>query len=286
MPNLALLDVALKMYGNRLVPMLHKLMVDRKVSCHNGAGYVDYTIQQFVHDWTNGGKQFCENKWRTDAFSPTKPQVAGERDFYAQFDDDEDTEVELFHGQHEWIPTNMLGYVVEHALLTHGDARWLVLADALRTPTTIIVVHPGVAHYASSAADPFGMTGHVEAVFLKGPSRFVGRTKGQSTFHDGLRSILRTHLTAQVSDPHGFVAALKTYIGATFWLGDIISAAAAVRMDPQKFAMTACPYYYKVSSGVCGPWGSTMGDMAIRLQQEWAVQEQIIANIGRAIQHC
>lgn len=281
----SLLETALKMNGNRLVPMLRKLAVEAKVSCLSGGKYVDYTIQQFVDDWDNGGKQFCETKWRTDAFSLTRPKVPGNSDFYAIFDDDEEDEPELFHGEHEWIPTNMLGYVVENGLLRHNSLTWLVLADALRTPTASVVVHPSYARYPSSGGDPFGLTGHVEAIFIQQAGGYKGRTKAQKKFHDDLRGILKTHLSKSVSDPGGYVSALQQYIAATFWQGDIVSVAAEYKISVAAFSASSCPYFYKSASGVYGRWGATMGGMAEKLRGDWINYNKILENVGRLVKY-
>jgi hypothetical protein len=81
-----------------------------------------YTAEAFVNEWNSGGKKFLEDYWRDSANTPTK--TLSKEDKAALGDamdatdeedlaDEADNSRELFHGKHEWIPTNYLGYVVE-----------------------------------------------------------------------------------------------------------------------------------------------------------------------------
>jgi len=281
------LEEALSLNGNNITALLkHFRDGDFSYRRPNG-GRATYSRDAFVEDWKNGGKQKCETKWRDEAFAKTKPQVIDEdlADFYDELEDVADSD-ELISGKHEWIPTNMLGYVVEHSFVKRQNMRWFYLAEVLRVPTNIVVIHPKFAKYAGQG--DFGISGHVEAVFIKQKSKKSGyqsRTKGQPGFHEMLRKILRAHLNETTDDIAGFAGSLAKFMKASCWLGNdcLDEVAATCNMTRTVFCAAPCPYFYKSGSGQYTSWGKTMQDMSSRLQQEWQVSFQYLEKIFNSV---
>lgn len=270
--------------ANRNAVRLLMLLLDRGVDLGNGR---TYTGQDFVREWKQGGKEFLEGQWRDTANVPTR-SAQSLRETSALFDDGDADPVEwteMMQGKHEWIPTNMLGYVVEQSLLLGGDIRWAFLADTLRIPTRLVVIHPRKMRHPT-AENPLGIHGHVGAVYVQAKTRsWRQQTKSQGPFHDELRDLLRTHLSAARNDLDGFVRALHEHVADWYWRGDVHAAAVACGMTPAEFAAAPCPYAYNSGAATYASWGRTMGDMARTLQEEWKTWDAIIDNSHAAARH-
>jgi hypothetical protein len=194
----------------------------------------DFTGETFVAEFPQGGKDHIEDMWRVASKTATghsAPTVEYEGES-SSADRDNMYEKELFHGQHEWIPTNMVGYVVEWAM-AKKEIRWLQLADMLRTPTKNVILKPVNGKLS---------TGHVGALYVeRSGQKPRALTKGQAGFHDGLRNILYTHLGQAANSIAGFEKDLLDYIEKTFWDGTELHG--------------SCPYYYPGKQGYAA-WGA------------------------------
>jgi hypothetical protein len=259
--------------GQNVVNLLSKLQKGG-IDLQGGS---TYTAQQFAADWDSGGKQFLEAYWRDSANTTVHSSTAAE--LRAVLGDEElgdqeaqDLNRELFQGKHEWIPTNYLGYVVEWSIGKYNDIRWVYLAEVLRIPTRLVVIHPRKLRASGGANDPLGLQGHVGAVYLKsGRSGYSQRTKGQGPFHDELRDLVKASLSATSNDPSRYYRALTEHITAWYWTGDLGSAAVACGMTATALAALPCPYYFNSGQSQYESWGPTMGDMASRLSEGWAI---------------
>jgi hypothetical protein len=236
-----------------------------------------YTGQDFVREWTQGGKKFLEDHWRDTANTATRTRLtqAAQDEFWeGQYEADDVTDAchqwaERWQGKHEWIPTNMLGYVVEQSLLHTGDVRWVFLAEVLRIPTRLVVVHPRKFRHPTTA-NPIGIHGHIGAVYVRDSAgAYKQQIKQQAIFHNALRELIRAHLSAARNDIDGYVRGLQDHITDWYWRGDIQGAADACGTTATAFASTPCPYFYNSDVATYSSWGPTLGDMARTLHEEW-----------------
>jgi hypothetical protein len=289
--SIDVLNLALAMNGNSVTALLVKLFKDGQYHCVNakGKGPV-YFLQDFIVDWKKGGKEVCERHWRDKANTNARPLMK-DADLDSEFDflgsdqeDKEEAKKELISGKHEWIPTNMLAYVIENAV-THNNITWLYLAEILRIETNVVVIHPQTTEiYKAGSNDGFGLSGHVEAIFLPvGNGRYRGRTKGQPKFHEELRNILRRHLSPYHSNPDSYMSMLKTHIGKWYWQGD--ASIVKYYNYGAKFSNLPCPYFYKSDRGKYTSWGTTMGEMGNRLSIAWAKQWELLKNWEATIKY-
>jgi hypothetical protein len=241
-----------------------------------------YTSEQFVKEWPAGGKKFLETHWRDTANVAVHPSSAADRAEMAALGmDDEgidDVNREVFQGKHEWIPTNFLGYVVEWAIAKHNDIRWIYLAEVLRIPTRLVVIHPRKVRESAGSGDPIGLHGHIGAVYLKTKGSYGQRIKAQAVFHDELRDMVKECLSVTRNEPAKFTKDLEGHIKDWYWTGDIASAATACQLTATDFAKLPCPYYFNSGRSEYESWGATMGDMARSLAEGWANWTRINQN--------
>jgi hypothetical protein len=222
------------------------------------------TSTAFFEEWTRGGKQQFETLWRDHAGARTGHMIPKEDLDPSADEGDDDPEYvdERFTGKHEWIPTNMVGYVIEHAsrLSDLPAITWLQLAEVLRTPTRWVIHKP----YPSGER----LTGHVGALYKNGKAL----TKGQKAFHDDLRQILRENLTNSKSDPESFCAQLIQYIETNCWQGTAVTGF----KDSD-----ACPYSYNDSGQV--RWGLTVEEMRKAVHDNVPFQIDILKNVSKQV---
>lgn len=252
-----------------------------------GAGST-YTVGDFSRDFNPKGKKLVEGYWRDPANTPTGHDIRTVEEVEGDEEPDEDSSREMWQGKHEWIPTNMLSYVVEHAF-NHNNMKWLYLVEVLRTPTRLVILNPAKGGYARSpmSADvhkKFGLSGHVGALYIeKTKGKFSALTKNQAKFHDELRGILKNHLSSKTDDPDGFVRDLFFHVGDWYWQGDTTAIAAHYSMSQAAFEQTPCPYYLLTGVKEYTSWGATMGDMAQTLKQEWAISNELLSHQIKAL---
>lgn len=239
-----------------------------------------YSGQHFVSDWSRGGKQYIEGKWRDAANTPTGhlfPSDDGEGNI--SYDEEN---IEEYRGKHEWVPTNMLAYVLENAI-THGHPEWLLLAEALRSATRNVIFKPSLVSYTRNSNNPYGLSGHVGAIYVEYGGRPHRKFKGQGGFHDGLRNILRTHLNPSTSDISAYCTDLENFIGTHCWLGDMGELANFLNTTVDGLQQLPCPYGYLSGVNQCSSWGSSMFDMANNVKAAWdSLESPLLTNNFRA----
>jgi hypothetical protein len=230
-----------------------------------------YTPDEFAEEWPLGGKKYLERFWRDPANKPTGH-------FYSGEDAEDDTVRELWQGKHEWIPTDMLGYIIENGCLIHHDIKWVYLAEVLRTPTRYVVVKPSKLN-RPEGANPMGFVGHVGALYVSKGSERQALFKGQSTFHDVLREIIKDSLSPAKNAIDTYCRELKRHITDWYWQGDLFSASTFYGgTNPQDFSRLRCPYLYLSGTSQYTSWGDDMGQMARTLAQGWTLWNQVMAN--------
>ncbi|MFF1509273.1 hypothetical protein [Streptomyces sp. NPDC058326] len=134
-------------------------------------------------------------------------------------------------GQHEWIPVNRIGDVLEHAveLARQGDVlrglHWIRSMHILRTPTNW-VVYSFVPEGAGAGYEPkkepktpSEVRVHSGGGSVVGEPKRPAGTVGQAAFHDALRERARVAFGDRHS-PREFVAALRAALRSHFvWDG-------------------------------------------------------------------
>jgi hypothetical protein len=246
-----------------LISLLVKLIGGKTISLASGNSF---GINEFAKEWSSGGKMAVESDWRDTANVQTghsAPVLDYDPEYSETGDGDDQYEIEFRSGKHEWIPTNMLGYVIEMAV-KHNDAelarKWLGLAEVLRTPTRYVMLKP---------AGKGVLSGHVGALYLQSQNgKFKQLTKGQAGFHDELRAILKNNLSATRSNPDNYRKELLEFIQKRFWLGE-----SSIWIDDS----ASCPYFYNSPSGSTS-WGATMGVMRKALADAWGTEMQSLEN--------
>jgi len=231
----------------------------------------NYTGQDFSNDWSNnGGKKWLEQAWRDKANCTT-----GHNNVEAV--DDESDEIvysgaEIYQGKHEWIPTDILGYVVEKCYL-HKDSTFVALAEVLRTPTRAVVFKPNLYVYAKTPKNPLGLAGHVMSVMVKySDGTYHSKHKKQAAFHDCLRKCLKANLNDHKYDVRTFWANLQDIINQWVWKGSLADLG-----NIDNNADCSC-YNYNSSKSGYDNWGNTMGEWATKLNNDWANEDQILEN--------
>ena len=261
------LQIALSLCQSNVVNLLVKLY-GGGVRLPDGS---IYTPSEFAEEWEVGGKKILERYWRDPANKPTGHLYSGE-------DADQDTLREMWQGKHEWIPTDMLGYVIENACLFHGDIRWVYLAEVLRTPTRYVIVKPSKLKRPEKI-NPMGLTGHVGALYVPTGGNKKPLFKGQATFHDALRAILKRCLSSATNRIDSYVLELKSHIKDWYWQGDLVSVAAFCGgTSLHQFSQLPCPYLYLSGSSQYTRWGDNMEQMARSLAEGWALWNQVMSN--------
>jgi len=151
-------------------------------------------------------------------------------------------------GQHEWLPTNYIGEVIDRARRENdGDraknaGRWIVFQTTFRSDTRILFFDPDSAYsrVVNGLRDPLPphdrredterdykvLQGHVGAVYAPvGSDGYVDKvqaqTVGQGRWHDGLRDIFTRNAGAAttLSGITTIMDDVATYADETLWHG-------------------------------------------------------------------
>ena len=165
------------------------------------------------------------------------------------------------NAEHEWMPSNYIGRVVDRArAATTAEemavaTKWIDFAHAWRTRTTYLVTAPDKSQYARNvdeARDPATgntatgrhtvLQGHAGAVYApvedggyRADMKVVPQTKGQGTnsespgtFHGEIRSIFNANLSraTQAAALSGMTAAIRTFVDDHVWDGGSVPGAA------------------------------------------------------------
>lgn len=175
---------------------------------------------------TEQGLKFVTGKWRDVARSSwgAEPQAV--------------------QGQHEWIETSQVGYVIQHAARGPNLAGWLMALDALRTPDRE-VIYPVEKVYKKPLADRVaelntdpgrfkasttGLFGaHVGSMYstrregdVRAPENtYRPMTTYMVSFHNLMKKVLTTYLNAETDNLQGFLNAIMQFQREQTWGGDI-----------------------------------------------------------------
>jgi hypothetical protein len=185
------------------------------------------------------GKNWVKKKWR---------DTAGDK-----WGDQE------IQGQHEWIKTDDVNYVIRTVVISHGGANldaWLAACEMLRIPTADVAFNPEISpqtiedanqnpgNYSANTLGQF--SGHVGAFYElrtpphpKDPVRYANRplTKHEKKdFHTPLHQLLLTYLSNSKNDLEGFLNALKGFQSQKVWGGDIPNLNTADQIQNDFFA--------------------------------------------------
>lgn len=176
----------------------------------------------------------------------------------------------LREGKHEWIPTNMIPYVVLMSA-RWNDVSWLGLAEALRcaTPGVIYKAHTRIAG-TSAANATITIAGHVGGIY---DARGTALTTGMGPWHDGLREILARNLNLNGNNMANFGSELHTYVDDTLWGGELA--------DTWKRGL---PCNFFVDAARTKPWGATMGEMGEEIRVRKTLALTLIDNVTNAFQ--
>ncbi|MEQ8965133.1 MAG: DUF4157 domain-containing protein, partial [Azospirillaceae bacterium] len=163
--------------------------------------------------------------------------------------------------EHEWMPSNYIGRVVDRARSASTAeemavaTKWIDFAHAWRTRTTYLITAPDKSQYARTvdeARDPATgnttpgshtvLQGHAGAVYApvedggyRADMKVVPQTKGQGTnsespgtFHGEIRSIFNANLSkaTQAAALTGMTAAIRTFVDGHVWDGGSVPGAA------------------------------------------------------------
>jgi hypothetical protein len=266
-PSTALALQTVKGNGGGIVRLMSHLIGGKGYELPNGTVF---TLDDLSGEWRQGGKEVMEGTWRQSANTRTGHSVPKE-DFDPENpeDNDEQYEEELGSGQHEWIPTNMLSYVIEMATKHNDEAQalqWLMLTETLRIPTRFVMLKP--------VKEKAPLSGHVGALYSLTKGKYKQLTKGQGPFHDKLRTILKNNLSAERSNVAGYRQELLAYIREAFWHGESL---AVVKDDGE------CPYFYNSGVGAFSSWGKNMAEMRHTLALGWTTHFKILENTFAAV---
>ena len=174
---------------------------------------------------TEEGNNWVKDKWR---------DISGQKW-------GEDQEIQ---GQHEWIKTDFVAYVIRTVALNHKGVQldaWLAACDMLRIPTSEVLFEPRItpAKVAQVNAAPAdftvstvgGFSGHPGAVHAKrttphakDPQRYANRpltTGEKAKFHNPMDKLLEAHLDSTKNDLLGFLKAIAAFQTGSTWGGAI-----------------------------------------------------------------
>lgn len=108
---------------------------------------------------------------------------------------DEFREVKPYGHHHEWIPSNFLLQIVQHAHQQKSvvgftrAARWIKLQNEMRTDTKWVIFKPAYAKVVTEAGKSYAvLQGHSGAIYFKEKKGENQQTKQQGPFHDELRA--------------------------------------------------------------------------------------------------
>lgn len=143
-------------------------------------------------------------------------------------------------GQHEWILTSDIRYVIANAKGMDDLATWFMAAEMLRTPTKNVIFNPLLSKKQIKAvksgkidtfADLGALSAHAGGLFVermdKDPKKKsakkhnVQTAKGSTTFHTDLHQLLTKYLNEKKSDLPGFLKELMLFQQEKVWSGKI-----------------------------------------------------------------
>ncbi len=226
-----------------------------------------FTFADFTQvSQTTAGRKWLDSKWR----DPSGGRWGADQ---------------AIQGQHEWILTSSVGYVLATVETYHGGRdgdRWLMALDSLRTPTNEVVFNPGTVagdklpdrvtaanenpeSYSTSTVGWFG--GHQGAFYGPRPANDKERrpqdtyrqmSTYSASFHKKLDTLLKNHLNPKTNDLDGFLKALADFQATQVWGGDIPDlkddTAARIRNDLMDSKTHTAQLYgrHSVSMGATG----------------------------------
>jgi hypothetical protein len=220
---------------------------------------------------------------------------------------------QFISGKHEWLPTNMLPYMMSMAA-GWEDVRWLIAMEILRTPCSALIYRgkirktPGVnpkdskgrITWASSkklqtgatASQILDLQAHVGCLYCtdSDKGKITARQVGMPTWHGHLRDIIHRRLNETVNDLGGFAMELASFIGNTIWSGSLAQLAnfsdpAAPQLESVAASVT-CDYY---SDRKGTPWGGgckTLQDMAMHQATSFVHFNALLKNQFLALANC
>lgn len=216
-PAAELLRAAFEVSAMSLVGFIWK-------ACSTGIPMPDgsiYTRDQLIEAFnTKAGREFIDARWR-DTSGATKVG-------------------QTISGQHEWILTSDVGYVIANAKSVDDIALWFMAAEILRTPTTHVIFDfqlsgPQIAALKSGQAKTLAelqaVNAHAGGLYAErdgtdekkqDPRKFNVQVAGDSPgFHKQLQTLLRQFLTDTTSDLDGYLTALEDFQRQQVWDGAV-----------------------------------------------------------------
>jgi hypothetical protein len=268
-------------HNNSLVNLLNKIAKDAaKGDFSDLKTFLEYYKEPEV-------RKDVDRKWRDKAKSRRHGQV--------------------IDGKHEWIPTNMLPYMLAMAA-GWEDVRWLIGMEVLRTPC-LSLIYRGTLRKApkvpqsgptlymnalklkdgATVSEIVDLQGHVGSLYRKKETKVGACQVGMPGWHGHLREIIYRRLNTTQDDLLGFTSELVQFIGTTIWSGNLVQFA-NFATEKAGFLTTnadkiACDYY---SDRKGTPWGGckTLSEMATRQAMNFELFSSILFNQFTALTKC
>lgn len=171
---------------------------------------------------TKEGRELIDGQWRDSAGSKKMDQT--------------------IQGQHEWILTSDIVYVIEHCKSVEEVALWFSAAEMLRSPTKNVIFDfelgaKDAKNIKSGKVDNFAELGvlsaHAGGIYAersdddekkKDESKHNVQVASYSAaFHNELHSLLTQYLNNQKNDLEGFLQALIAFQKSKVWSGEVDS---------------------------------------------------------------
>jgi hypothetical protein len=268
-------------HNNSLVNLLNKIAKDAaNQNFDDLKTFLEYYKEKEV-------RKDVDRKWRDKAKSRRHGQV--------------------IDGKHEWIPTNLLSYMLAMAA-GWEDVRWLIGMEVLRTPCSSLIYRgtlrkapklqedgPTIymnAHKLKEGAavsEIVDLQGHVGSLYRDKESKVSACQVGMPGWHKHLREIIARRLNTGVDDLKGFTSELVQFIGTTIWSGSLDQLAnfATERAGYLTANATkiACDYY---SDRKGTRWGNckTLAEMAMHQTNGYQQFTAILLNQFLALMSC
>lgn len=255
-------EMSTRVEGLAIVDFIERVRRAGKNGVYDGKISAGFTWSDFrAVLGTAQGKRFVTGKWRD-----TANKQWGEN--------------QLVQGQHEWIETATLDYVISKANKGQNLDGWLMALDMLRIPTKEVIFPPQTVRgedfseaIASANENPNQFTasslkifsGHPGAMYGErppgGPARkpkdkYRQLTTYSGTFHSQLKALLKKHLNDETDDLAGFMNDLIEFQENQLWGGDIPGLdkeKAQLIVNDLRASKTADAELLGVSSIVLGP---------------------------------
>jgi Domain of unknown function (DUF4157) len=217
---------------SRIVEGLHIVDFIVRVRKAGSAGVPDKVSAGFTWNdlltvvGTAEGRKYVESKWRDKGGTPWGGN-------------------QVIQGQHEWILTKSVGYVLSKATKWNNVANWLMALDILRVPTSEVIfpiefvkttglteqiadLNESPQDYTASTMGILG--GHPGAMYAPRPPGGKERkpkdhyrqvTTYQGKFHKQLDVLMKKYLNDKKDDLEGFLNALISFQEQQVWGGEI-----------------------------------------------------------------